>query len=159
MRIFLALMCLVIGRASFAASGDPSDVTVDVSFDPNGIESRVAAMFWADLERDLEARLTDRIAGQSNLSASSIIIDMDEAGMSRSFRSALGAGSKIKGRVDVRNIAEPSANSSYELSVTVEQAGRFAQGHAAMQILSVPVEQIYDTMIDAFAAGIVARLR
>lgn len=159
MRLLAFASALACAAAVPAAGSETPIESVDVEFDVEAIDSPVAARFWSGLERDLESAILERLASRISETGAEIEIDIDEFDMSESFQAALGAQSFLKGDVNVRNDDDPTKNSFYDLTVTVAEAGRFAQGEAGMEILTVPTEQVYETLVEAFAEGIVTRLR
>ncbi|MDU8944641.1 hypothetical protein [Ovoidimarina sediminis] len=153
---YVVLACAI---AMPAAASDTKIETVDVEFDVEAIESRSAAAFWSDLEDDLENAIIEKVADRIADTGAEIEIDIDEFDMSESFQAALGADSLLKAEVNVRNRAEPTKNSFYELTVTVEDAGRFVHGGAGIEVLTVPTRQVYELLVETFAEGVVTRLR
>ncbi|MEO0693156.1 MAG: hypothetical protein AAFY90_09815, partial [Pseudomonadota bacterium] len=79
--------------------------------------------------------------------------------MSNSFQSAMGADSRLMGDINVRNDSDRTKNSFYDLGITLDEAGKVVEGENGMQVLTVSTDEAYTALIDAFADGVVARLR
>jgi hypothetical protein len=132
---------------------------IDVTFDLQSVESPTAAEFWADLEGDLEeaiaAKVTDRIAEEGSV----VTIDIDEFDMSNTFQGALGVDSVLLGHIEVKNEADPTKNTYYDLKVTVDESGSFETGENGVEIVAHDREKVYAAVVDTFATGVVERLR
>ena len=133
--------------------------SVDVTFELQDVESKVAAEFWADLEGDLETEIislvTDRIADDG----SEISIDIDEFDVSNSFQGALGVNSELTAAIEVKNESDPSKNSFYDLRVTVDEAAKLKRDEDGAQLITHDREDVYRAMVETFAEGVVKRLR
>ena len=131
---------------------------VDVTFDIEAVQSRDAASFWSNLSGDLETaimeRVSDRIAEDDGYS---ILIDVNEVDMSNSFQSALGKDSTIVAGVRMKN-EDMTKEEYYNLTVRLEEAGNFEFMPDGTLVQTVPVEEAYAAMIDAFADNVVTHL-
>jgi len=131
---------------------------VDVTFDIEAVQSRDAASFWSNLSGDLETaimeRVSDRIAEDDGYA---ILIDVNEVDMSNSFQSALGKDSTIVAGVRMKN-EDMTKEEYYNLTVRLEEAGNFEFMPDGTLVQTVPVEEAYAAMIDAFADNVVTHL-
>ncbi|AZQ67382.1 hypothetical protein EF888_09720 [Silicimonas algicola] len=131
---------------------------VDVTFDIEAVQSRDAASFWSNLSGDLETaileRVSDRIAEDDGYE---ILIDVNEVDMSNSFQSALGKDSTIVAGVRMKN-EDMTKEEYYNLTVRLEEAGNFEFMPDGALVQTVPVEEAYAAMIDAFADNVVTHL-
>ena len=147
----------VLGLPAFAS--DTPVAGVDIEFDLDSIKNSEAAAFWSDLEEDLEAAIIVRVVDRLSSNGSKIRIDIDEFSMSNSFQSAMGADSRLMGDINVRNDGDKTKNSFYDLGITLDEAGAVVEGENGMQVLTVSTDEAYTALIEAFADGVVARLR
>ena len=157
-RIFMAGLAAISLICPAWASDSPIKA-VDVQFDIQAIESAEAATFWADLEKDLETAIIQRVVDRLARRGATIRIDINEFEMSNSFAAALGADSKLSGDIAVRNPDDSRVNSFYELTLRLDEAGKMTTDETGSQVLTVPLEVAYRAMVDAFADGVVSRLR
>lgn len=148
---------VALGLPAFA--GDTPVAGVDIEFDLEAIKNSEAAAFWSNLEEDLEAAIIVRVGDRLSNKGSKIRIDIDEFSMSNSFQSAMGADSRLMGDINVRNDSDKTKNSFYDLGITLDEAGKVVEGENGMQVLTVSTDEAYTALIDAFADGVVARLR
>lgn len=132
---------------------------IDVQFELADIESEVAAEFWADLESDLEEAIAVRVVDQIGEEGSVVSIDIDEVDISNTFQGALGVDSSLTGAIEVKNEADPTKNSYYDLRVTVDESGKFETTDDGIMIVTHEREAVYDAVVNTFADGVVKRLR
>lgn len=158
MRTTAAAMALLLVATPSLASDTPVE-SVDVSFDLTAIENAEAAEFWATLEDDLETAIITLVADRIAENGSEISVDIDELSMSNSFEAALGSDSVLAGSIAITNDTDSTKNGFFDFTVTVDQAGRMSNTGEEVALLTVPVEEAYTALVDAYAAGIVERMR
>lgn len=154
--IMASVMVLAAGAA---LASDTRVKDVDVEFDLTAVENAEAAQFWADLEKDLETAIITLVADRLAETGSEISIDIDEFSMSNSFEAALGSDSVLAGGVAIRNEADSTKNGFFDFKVTVAEAGRLENDGTRVSLLSVPVDEAYTALVNAYAAGVVERMR
>lgn len=156
-RITTALAAALVSSAPALAANAPVG-NVDVDFDLQSVESPAAAKFWGHLETDLEAAIIAKVVDRTAETGTEVEIDIDEFSLSNSFQAALGADSVLSGSIEIVNEEDPTVNTYYTLMVTMAQAGKTVFGEDGMQILTIPEEEAYDIIIDAFARNVVGKL-
>ncbi|MBT8457243.1 MAG: hypothetical protein KJO15_14190, partial [Alphaproteobacteria bacterium] len=72
---------------------------------------------------------------------------------------ALGSDSVLAGGVAIRNEADSTKNGFFDFKVTVAEAGRLENDGTRVSLLSVPVDEAYTALVNAYAAGVVERMR
>ncbi len=156
---FSAVIAVVAGLIALPSFADTAPVeSVDVDFDIQAIESPAAAAFWTNLEGDLEEAILARVVERIEDEGSKIWIDVDEFNLSNSLQAALGEDSTLKAGITVKNEADPTQNSFYDLSITLLEAGKLVQGNDGTEILTLPEAEAYRVMVNAFADNVVSRL-
>ncbi len=132
---------------------------IDVSADLTALNNEQAASFWANLETDLEnaiaARVTDRIANDG----AEIIVDIREVELATAFERELNMGDAVLvGQVNIKDDTDHPNNDAYELTVTLETA-QIIVPEGAVIVLSTDTTGAYNRLIEAFADGVVSRLK
>ena len=142
------------------------DATVDVS----AIKDTQAATFWANLEADLEnaiaARLTDRLASKEakpdadgKIDGAQIIVDINEVELASAFERELNLGDAVLvGDVTIRDDTDMANTDTYELTVSLENA-KVVVPEGTMLVLSTDTGEAYKRLVEAFADGVVSRLK
>lgn len=142
------------------------DATVDVS----AIKDTQAATFWANLEADLEnaiaARLTDRLVSQEakpdadgKIDGAQIIVDINEVELASAFERELNLGDAVLvGDVTIRDDTDMANTDTYELTVSLENA-KVVVPEGKMLVLSTDTGEAYKRLVEAFADGVVSRLK
>ena len=142
------------------------DATVDVS----AIKDTQAATFWANLEADLEnaiaARLTDRLASKEakpdadgKIDGAQIIVDINEVELASAFERELNLGDAVLvGDVTIRDDTDMANTDTYELTVSLENA-KVVVPEGKMLVLSTDTGEAYKRLVEAFADGVVSRLK
>lgn len=154
---FAGAILMALSLPAFAS--DTPVAGVDVEFDLDAIKNSEAAAFWSNLDEDLEQAIIVRVGDRLSDRGSKIRIDIDEFSMSNSFQSAMGADSVLTGDINVRNESDKTKNSFYDLTITLDEAGAVVEGENGVQVLTVSTDEAYTALIDAFASGVVSRLR
>ena len=142
------------------------DATVDVS----AIKDTQAATFWANLEADLEnaiaARLTDRLVSKEakpdadgKIDGAQIIVDINEVELASAFERELNLGDAVLvGDVTIRDDTDMANTDTYELTVSLENA-KVVVPEGTMLVLSTDTGEAYKRLVEAFADGVVSRLK
>lgn len=142
------------------------DVTVDIS----AVNNAEAATFWANLEADLEnalaARLTERLPteevkpdDQGRIDGAQIMVDIREVELASAFERELNmADAVLVGQVTVVDDTDNTNADGYELSVSLENANVIAP-EGTVVILSTDTSGAYLRLVEAFADGVVSRLK
>jgi hypothetical protein len=157
-RLLTATVATIALAAPAVATESPIE-SVDVMFEIQDIESSVAAEFWADLEGDLEAEILSLVSDRIDEDGAEISIDIDEFDVSKGFEGAIGLDSVLTGKVEVRNENDPSANTFFDLRVTVDEAARLKRENGGVELVAHDRKEVYAAMIETFAEGVVKRLR
>lgn len=143
---------------------------VDVSVDISAINNAEAATFWANLEADLEnaiaARVTDRLAAEEvkpdengAIDGAQIIVDIREVELASAFERELNLGDAVLvGQVTVRDDTDNTNADGYELAVSLENA-KVIVPEGAVVLLSTDTSGAYLRLVEAFADGVVSRLK
>ncbi len=142
------------------------DATVDVS----AIGNTQAATFWANLEADLEnalaARLTDRLVAEEakadadgKIDGAQINVDIQEVELANAFERELNLGDAVLvGQVTIVDDTDNSNSDGYELTVSLENANVIVPEGTTL-LLSTDTSQAYLRLVEAFADGVVSRLK
>lgn len=143
---------------------------IDATVDLSAIKDSQAATFWANLEADLEnaiaARLTDRLvteevkAGEDGkIDGTQIKVDIREVELATAFERELNLGDAVLvGQVTIVDDTNNTNADGYELTVTLENA-KVVVPEGTMIVLSTDTTQAYQHLVDAFAEGVVSRLK
>ena len=142
------------------------DATVDVS----AINNAEAATFWANLEADLEnaiaARVTDRLVAEEakpdengQIDGARIMVDVREVELASAFERELNLGDAVLvGQVTVADDTDNTVADGYELQVSLENA-KVVVPEGKTLVLSTDTTEAYTRLVEAFADGIVSRLK
>ena len=160
-RFLLSTAAIVFFAASSALNAASMVKDVEVIADLTAIENPQAAAYWTNVADDLKnaiaARLTDRIAEDGV----SITIELSEVELSNSFQEALNiADTKMVGKVNVKPQKPGDTGfNSYELTVNINQALAFMPEGTDVAKLSQDSAEYYTSLVNAFADGVVTRLK
>lgn len=143
---------------------------VDASVDVSAINNAQAATFWANLEADLEnaiaARVTDRLAteevkpdDQGRIDGAQIKVDVREVELASAFERELNLGDAVLvGQVTVVDDTDNTNADGYELTVSLENA-KVVVPEGMTVVLSNDTSGAYTRLVEAFADGVVSRLK
>ena len=168
----------LVGVMSSAGLADVDRVAkIDVTTDLAAIQNEKAAAYWANLDEDIEnaiaARLTDRLVSEEEskitttgsgdataaIDGTQILVDIREIELANAFERELNlADAVLVGQVNIVDDTDNSNHDAYELSVTLENASIIIP-EGAVLVLSTDTTQAYDRMVEAFAEGVVSRLK
>lgn len=134
--------------------------TVDVAVELDAIENPQAAAYWTSIADDLEnaivARITDKIADDGV----DVNIDLEEVSLSNGFQESLGlADTRLVGDVVMTHATDNSRFGAYELTIDVNTARPLIPADVDVVTLPADTRVYYDAMIQAFAQGVVDRLK
>lgn len=147
----------VLSTSAFAAVDKIK--TIDVTTELTAIGNEQAAAFWANLEADLEnaiaARVTDRVAD----TGAEILVDIREVELTSAFDRELNLGDAVLvGQVNIKDDTDNSNFDAYELSVSLENA-QIILPEGTFLVLSTDTTGAYNRLVEAFADGVVSRLK
>lgn len=143
---------------------------VDASVDISAVSNAEAAKYWANLEADLEnalaERLVDRLAveevkpdDQGRLDGAQVLVDIREVELASAFDRELNLGDAVLvGQVTIVDDTDNSNSDGYELTVSLENA-QVVLPEGAMVVLSTDTTGAYTRLVEAFADGVVSRLK
>jgi hypothetical protein len=173
----LAATAIAAALATQAFGGVDKIAKIDVTTDLSAIQNAEAATFWADLEADLEnaiaARVTGRLVSEEEakitadgtedgaviLDGSQIIVDIREVELTSAFERELNLGDAVLvGQVNIKDDTDNTNVDAYELSVSLETA-QVVVPEGATLVLSTDTTEAYTRLVDAFADGVVSRLK
>lgn len=156
-KALIASTALFIASGSFAATMVKD---IDVSADITAIENSRAATYWADLSTDLEAAIAARLVDQIGESGSEIKIDVNEIALTNSFQSSLGLEDAVLvGQVNIVNDSDNSKFDAYELTISAMAASPFGADGIPLEGAFTDTPEYYAALIEAFADGVVSRLK
>jgi hypothetical protein len=145
-------------------------VKIDAKVDLAAVQNAQAASYWANLETDLEnalaARLTDRLATEEAtpdengaIDGTQIVVDIRAVELTNAFERELNLGDAVLvGQVTIKDDSDNSNADGYELSVSLENA-QVVVPEGATVVLSTDTNEAYQRLVDAFADGVVSRLK
>jgi hypothetical protein len=143
---------------------------IDASVDVSAINNAQAATFWANLEADLEnaiaARVTDRLAAEEvkpdedgKIDGAQINVDVREVELASAFERELNLGDAVLvGQVTIVDDTDNGNSDGYELTVSLENA-KVIVPEGMTLVLSNDTNGAYTRLVDAFADGVVSRLK
>ena len=143
---------------------------VDVSVDISAVNNAQAATFWANLEKDLEnalvAKLTNRLPVEEikpdedgKIDGAQIIVDIREVELASAFERELNLGDAVLvGDVTIRDDTDMANTDTYELTVSLENA-QVIVPEGMTVVLSTDTTGAYTRLVEAFAEGVVTRLK
>jgi len=166
----LATTALVTFLAAPLFAGVDKVAKIDASVDLSAVQNETAAAYWANLEADLEnalaARLTDRLASEEvkpdedgKIDGSQIIVDVREVELANAFERELNLGDAVLvGQVTIVDDNDNTNADGYELTVSLENA-QVVVPEGMTVVLSTDTTEAYTRLVDAFADGVVSRLK
>ena len=143
---------------------------IDASVDVSAISNQQAATFWANLEADLEnaiaARVTDRLVVEEakpdengKIDGARITVDVREVELASAFERELNLGDAVLvGQVTVADDTDNTVADGYELQVSLENA-KVVVPEGKTLVLSTDTTEAYTRLVEAFADGVVRRLK
>lgn len=165
-----ATAALVIALAAPLYAAVEKVVKIDATVDLAAVKNEKAAEYWANLETDLEnalaARLTDRLTDKTptpdddgKIDGTQIDVDIRGVELANAFERELNLGDAVLvGQVTINDDLQPGNDDSYELTVSLENAHVVAPEGTTV-LLSTDTTEAYTRLVDAFADGVVSRLK
>ncbi len=154
-----ALAALTLSTAAMAAS--PLTVkSIDVDVELEAIENPKAAVYWTSVADDLENAIVKLITEQIADDGVEVKIDVEEVSLSSGFEEAMGlADTRLVGQVAMVHPTDNSRFGAYELTVDINAAKPMFPQDIDLANLPADSRVYYDAMIQAFAQGVVDRLK
>lgn len=143
---------------------------VDVSVDISAVNDAQAATFWANLEGDLENAIVAKLAGRlpveeikpdadGKIDGAQILVDIQEVELASAFERELNLGDAVLvGDVTIRDDTDMANTDTYTLSVSLENA-KVVVPEGSMVVLSTDTTGAYMNLVEAYAEGVVSRLK
>jgi hypothetical protein len=135
---------------------------IDVTADLTAVGNAEAAAYWGTLEADLEAAIAAQVTDRFADEGARIIIDIREVELSSPFERAINLGdSVLVGHVNIADDTDNANTDAYELSVSLETANIVVpEGQDVRAVVFNTDDRArYRSLIDAFANGVVDRLK
>ena len=153
-----AVTALLLAQAAMAADVRIKDVQVEA--DLSAVTNPQAATYWKNIGPDLESAIAARLGAAASDEGSDIKIDIDEVSLANSFQNQLGiADSVLGGSVRVTSTNAIDDAESYDLKVSIETANAFLPDGAVPATSFTDAPEYYTALINAFADGVVRRLK
>ena len=166
-----AATCALVSLLSIPAfAGVEKVAKIDVQVDLSAVQNEDAAAYWANLEADLEnalaARLVDRLVTEEakpdadgKIDGAQIVIDIREVELANALQRELNLGDAVLvGQVTVKDDTDNSNADGYELTTSLENA-KVVVPEGSVLVLSTDTTKAYNRLVDAFAEGVVTRLK
>lgn len=149
-----ALGTLVTGAVM--AQDLPAIAEINSTTDLSAIQNREAAAFWSNLDADLQGAIAARLVDRLGDEGLSIDIAIDEVELSNAFEAELGLDlSLLSGAVTVTDTETNSIERSFEVTATARQIMPMLPENANIVVLTADTPDFYQTLVDAFADGVV----
>jgi len=156
---FSVLAALTLSTAALAAA-PPTVKSVDVYMELEAIENPKAAAYWTSIADDLENAIVKLIADQIADDGVMVKIDLEEVSLSGGFDEAMGlAETRLVGNVAMIHSTDNSRFGAYQLTVDINAAKPMFPADLDLVALPADTRVYYDAMIQAFAQGVVDRLK
>jgi hypothetical protein len=166
-----AATCALVSLLSIPAFAAVEKVAkIDVQVDLSAVQNEDAAAYWANLETDLEnalaARLADRVTAEEvkpdedgKIDGTQIVVDIREVELANALQRELNlADAVLVGQVTIKDDTDNSNADGYELAVSLENA-KVVVPEGMTVVLSTDTAEAYQRLVDAFAEGVVTRLK
>ncbi|MDD7972248.1 hypothetical protein [Roseinatronobacter alkalisoli] len=160
MRLSGILAPALFALASSTALASVEKVSeVTVAADITAIGNEEAALFWASITDDLENAILALIVDRIDDEGAKISVRLEEVALASAFERSFDLEqSVLVGQVNVTDETDNSNFNSYELSVSLSGVTAVDEYGEPLLFESVEAELAYQTLITAFAEGVVARL-
>lgn len=133
---------------------------IEVTADMTGIENAQAATYWGTLQDDLKAAILTKVAPTDDEAAVVIKIKIDNVQLANGFQEKLGlADTTLTGNVLVQDDKNNTKNDAYDLTVDVNAATPLLPEGYDFNAADADVKIYYNAMVNAFADGVVSRLK
>lgn len=155
--VFMAAALLSVGMAN-AETAPIKDVSVET--DITAIENTKAASYWANVSADIENAIAARLVDRTAEEGSEIKIDINELSLANSFQSALGLEDAVLvGQVNVINETDNAKYDAYELTISAKAAQAYGPDGLVLEGAFTDTPEYYAALVNAFADGVVTRLK
>lgn len=132
---------------------------VNVEADISAIQNPAAAAYWTNVADDLENAIVARITDRTADDGVKISIDISELELANAFENVTNvADTKMAAQINVTSETDNTDFSSYELTVSVEEALPFFPPGTTVVMVTRDTPEYYRAMVDAFADAVVKRL-
>jgi hypothetical protein len=157
LKLATSALTVIFATGAFAAVDRIKEI--DVTADLSAVSNETAALYWSTLEVDLEAaiaaRLTDRFADEG----ARIRVDLREVELTNAFDRAINLGEAVLvGQVNIEDDTDNQNSDAYELTVSLETA-RVLVPEGGTIVITADDKATYQSLVDAFADGVVERLK
>lgn len=155
--VFMAAALLSVGMAN-AETAPIKDVSVET--DITAIDNAKAASYWANVSADIENAIAARLVDRTAEEGSEIKIDINELSLANSFQSALGLEDAVLvGQVNVINETDNAKYDAYELTISAKAAQAYGPEGLVLEGAFTDTPEYYAALVNAFADGVVTRLK
>lgn len=147
----------LLSTTSLASALDVAEV--DVTAELTALQNPQAAAFWADLETDLEAAILSQLVDQITDDGARLVVNIegfgigDEADLPFTVEDAA-----LSGRIHVIDLTNNANFQTFELNVSIQGMSVTDTEGEPVMVAQMPPEWTYETLITAFAEGVVERL-
>ncbi|MES2433302.1 MAG: hypothetical protein V4586_05690 [Pseudomonadota bacterium] len=153
------LMATAVAFPSFAQDLKPIR-DVEVKVDTAGIANPQAAAYWGNLQDDLKASILTKVAPSDDEAAYVIKIRIDDVSLANGFQEKLGLGdTTLTGNVLVQDDKNHVGDDAYDLTVDVNAAKPLLPAGYDFTAADADTKVYYSAMVNAFADGVVSRLK
>ncbi|MDB5660020.1 MAG: hypothetical protein JWS10_2635 [Cypionkella sp.] len=133
---------------------------VEVTVDTAGIGNAQAATYWGTLQDDLKAAILTKVAPSQDEAAYVIKIRIDDVSLTNGFQEKLGLGdTTLSGNVLVQDDKNHVGDDAYDLTVDVNAAKPLLPEGYDFTAADADSKVYYNAMVNAFADGVVTRLK
>ncbi len=152
---------LVLASAHPVLADTPSLVKdISVKTELSAVSNAAAAAYWASLDTDLKTAIATRLADRIGDTGAEIVVDVEEVSLSNGFTEKLGlAETRLVGDIKVTDADDDRRNQFYTLTIDVNRATPMLPPGADVATLPADTHVYYDAMVNAFAEGLVEKLR
>lgn len=160
MKLSHTLASAVFALASSTALADGVPVSeVSVAADITAIGDESAAQFWSSIAADLENAILAGVLDQVDDEGVRISVRLEEVALANAFERNFELDeSVLVGQVNITDENNNANFNSYELSVSLSGVTAVDEAGEPLLFENVESERAYETLIAAFADGVVARL-
>ncbi|MDQ2067813.1 hypothetical protein Q9295_15655 [Xinfangfangia sp. CPCC 101601] len=157
--IAATLLATLMGGAAYAKVDQIAKV--DVTVDLTAIQNEKAVAYWGNIEKDLEAAIGARVGDLMAEEGADVLVDIREVELANAFERELNLGDAVLvGQVNINDQTDNSNYDAYELSVSLENAAVILpEGTTTLMLSTTDTDESYRKLIDAFAEGVVSRLK
>ncbi|MCC5960744.1 MAG: hypothetical protein JJU08_15535 [Rhodobacteraceae bacterium] len=156
-RILAPAIFALASSTALAGVDQVSEVTVKA--DITAISNEEAAKFWSTIAEDLENAILARIVERIEDEGARISVRLEEVALASAFERSFDLEQSILvGQVNVTDETNNANFNSYELSVSLSGVTAVDEGGDPLTFENVDAELAYQTLITAFADGVVTRL-